>query len=109
MRLISIVGTSYREGSLPHPIHLPVSLISCTPPGTVKLHPESSDFGPKRLLGAREKVDKRDSRRENQTATEIMEGGNTKEQGQQLKPERVGAPAGCREGLDQGGRQLKRD
>lgn len=81
MRLISTVGTSYREGSLPHPIHLPVSLISCTPPGRVKLHPESSDFGPKRLLGAREKVDKQDSRRESQTATEIMEGGNTKEQG----------------------------
>ena len=29
----------------------------------------------KRLLGAREKVDKQDSRRESQTTIEIMEGG----------------------------------
>lgn len=46
------------------------------PPGRVKPRPKSSDFfGAKRLLGARENVDKQDSRREIQTTTEIMEGG----------------------------------
>lgn len=38
--------------------------------------PESSDLRPKRLLGARGKVDKQASRRKKQTATAMMVGSN---------------------------------
>lgn len=67
-------------------------------------------MGPKRLLGARRKVDKQDSRRKNQTATEITEGANKEEKGLSSPArKRVEGAARWRDGLGRGGRQLKQD